>query len=353
MPNLTLKNVSKKWKEITAVNNVSLNINDGEFIVLLGPSGCGKTTTMRLIAGLEEITEGEIYIGDEMVNEIDPRKRDVAMVFQNYSLFPHMSVRKNLAYPLKIKRFPKEEQKKLIQDVADLVELGELLDRKPAELSGGQRQRVALGRALIRKPKVFLMDEPLSNLDAILRLSMRSELKNLHHKLPVTTIYVTHDQVEAMTLADRIAVMNQGDLLQFDDPHIIYGQPKNSFVAGFIGNPAMNLIDGTIENNEFKSHSLKFKIGTENRDEVTMGIRPQNIKICSAADSFGSGRIFSSELTGEDTIITIESGDKQIIIKEDPAFTGEIDEMVHFNFDLANCHFFESESGNRIDNITE
>ena len=213
MYSVDLINLTKKWGNVTAVNDVNLHIEEGEFVVLLGPSGCGKTTTMRLVAGLEEITAGEIKIGDQVVNEIDPRKRDVSMVFQNYSLFPHMSVRNNIAYPLKMKKIPSTEQEKKISDVSKLVELQDLLERKPAELSGGQRQRVALARAIVRQPRVFLMDEPLSNLDAILRVTMRSELKNLHHRLGVTTIYVTHDQVEAMTLASRIAVMNDGKLL--------------------------------------------------------------------------------------------------------------------------------------------
>ncbi|MGA1166160.1 MAG: ABC transporter ATP-binding protein [bacterium] len=348
MPSLTLKNVTKKWKDFVAVNSVSLNIEDGEFIVLLGPSGCGKTTTMRLIDGLEEITDGEIYIGDELVNDIDPRKRDVSMVFQNYSLFPHMSIRNNLAYPLKIKKIPRETQTKLIHEVAELVELSELLDRKPAELSGGQRQRVALGRALIRKPRLFLMDEPLSNLDAILRLSMRSELKNLHYKLKVTTIYVTHDQVEAMTLADRIAVMNKGDLLQFDKPNNIYDQPSNSFVAGFIGNPAMNLVDGAIQDGEFKSAFFNFRCAIPYQGKITLGIRPQNIKICSDQDAFGSGRIFSSEMTGEYSLINLKAADKQLCIKEDRNFLGKIDELIHFNFEQSDCYFFDSETGDRL-----
>ena len=234
MYSVDLINLTKKWGNVTAVNDVNLHIEEGEFVVLLGPSGCGKTTTMRLVAGLEEITSGEIKIGDQVVNEIDPRKRDVSMVFQNYSLFPHMSVRNNIAYPLKMKKIPSSEQEKMISEVSKLVELQNLLERKPAELSGGQRQRVALARAIVRQPRVFLMDEPLSNLDAILRVTMRSELKNLHHRLGVTTIYVTHDQVEAMTLASRIAVMSDGKLLQYDTPQMIFDEPSTKFVAGFI-----------------------------------------------------------------------------------------------------------------------
>ena len=256
MYSVDLINLTKKWGNVTAVNDVNLHIEEGEFVVLLGPSGCGKTTTMRLVAGLEEITAGEIKIGDQIVNEIDPRKRDVSMVFQNYSLFPHMSVRNNIAYPLKMKKIPSTEQEKKISDVSKLVELQDLLERKPAELSGGQRQRVALARAIVRQPRVFLMDEPLSNLDAILRVTMRSELKNLHHRLGVTTIYVTHDQVEAMTLASRIAVMNDGKLLQYDTPQIIFDEPSTKFVAGFIGSPAMNLINGEVVNGKFISDTI-------------------------------------------------------------------------------------------------
>ena len=288
MYSVDLKNVTKKWGDVTAVDQVNLHINEGEFVVLLGPSGCGKTTTMRLVAGLEDITDGEIKIGDEVVNDVDPRKRDVSMVFQNYSLFPHMTVRNNIAYPLKMKKIPSSEHDKLIKEVSSLVELQDLLHRKPAELSGGQRQRVALARAIVRQPRVFLMDEPLSNLDAILRVTTRAELKNLHHRLGVTTIYVTHDQVEAMTLANRIAVMNHGKLLQFDKPQVIFDDPSSKFVAGFIGSPAMNLIDGRVENKKFISDSLTTSFDIDYEGDITLGVRPDKIQIVNDTE-YGLG----------------------------------------------------------------
>jgi len=348
MPGITLKNVTKKWGETTAVNSVSLAVNDGEFIAFLGPSGCGKTTTMRMIAGLEDITKGEIYIGDRLINEIDPRKRDVSMVFQNYSLFPHMSVRNNLAYPLRIKKVPKSERETLIRDISSMVELSELLDRKPAELSGGQRQRVALGRALIRRPQIFLLDEPLSNMDAILRQSMRSELKNLHHKLQVTTIYVTHDQVEAMTLATRIAVMKDGNLLQFDEPHQIFENPANSFVAGFVGSPAMNLVPGHVSENQFISDMIRFPLIADFQGPITLGIRPGDLKLCDEAPALGSGLIYSSEMTGENTIVNVSADKQQIAIKEHKYFKGQIDDRIYFRFNRDQCFFFAADDGHRL-----
>ena len=251
MAGVTLKNLTKRWGTFVGVDDQSLEIRDKEFLVLLGPSGCGKTTTMRMIAGLEEPTAGEIWIGDRLVNDDLPKDRDVAMVFQNYGLYPHMSVFDNIAYPLKVRGTPKAEIEPRVQRAAEQVELVDFLKRKPKALSGGQRQRVALARAIVRTPQVFLMDEPLSNLDAKLRVSMRAELKHLSHQLQVTTVYVTHDQIEAMTLADRVAVMNHGRIQQLGTPDEIYNDPANLFVAGFIGSPAMNLVPGRIENGSF------------------------------------------------------------------------------------------------------
>ena len=246
MSGVILKNVVKQFGAVTAVDNLSIEIQDKEFAVLVGPSGCGKTTALRMIAGLETVTSGEIYIGDTLVNDMAPKDRDIAMVFQNYALYPHMNVRDNMGFGLKIRKFPKAEIDARVQEAADILGIHELLDRKPKELSGGQRQRVAVGRAIVRKPKVFLFDEPLSNLDAKLRVAMRAEISKLHRRLGATIIYVTHDQVEAMTMADRIFIMNKGVLQQSGAPMEVYSQPANRFVAGFIGSPAMNFIDATL-----------------------------------------------------------------------------------------------------------
>ena len=253
MATISLRNLTKRWGSVVAVDNQSLEIADTEFLVLLGPSGCGKTTTMRMIAGLEEPTEGEVWIGDRMVNDALPKDRDVAMVFQNYGLYPHMTVFGNIAYPLKVRRTPGAEIRERVGAAAEKVQLGDLLERKPRELSGGQRQRVALARAIVRRPQVFLMDEPLSNLDAKLRVTMRAELKHLSHELQITTVYVTHDQIEAMTLADRVAIMNEGRIQQLGPPDEIYNQPRNLFVAGFIGSPAMNLLEGEIAEDRLRA----------------------------------------------------------------------------------------------------
>ena len=261
MAEIKLNNLTKRWGDFVGVDNQSLTIADKEFLVLLGPSGCGKTTTMRMIAGLEEPTDGEIWIGDRMVNDDLPKDRDVAMVFQNYGLYPHMTIFDNIAYPLKVRGVEKSQIEPRVLRAAEQVELTEFLHRKPKEMSGGQRQRVALARAIVRTPKVFLMDEPLSNLDAKLRVTMRAELKHLSRELQITTVYVTHDQIEAMTLADRVAVMKNGIIQQLGTPDEIYNDPANLFVAGFIGSPAMNLIPAKVKKN---SKGTKFII--ENND---------------------------------------------------------------------------------------
>src|SRR5712675_537499 len=242
MAEVALRNIVKTFDRTPAVAGIDLDISDREFVVLVGPSGCGKTTTLRMIAGLEEATSGEIYIGDQLVNDVPPKDRDIAMVFQNYALYPHMTVFENMSFGLRLKKFPKTEIKQRVDDAARILDITELLDRKPRQLSGGQRQRVAMGRAIVRNPKVFLFDEPLSNLDAKLRVQMRTEIKKVHQKVKTTTVYVTHDQVEAMTLADRVVVMNNGRIEQVGTPHDLYHHPKTRFVAGFIGSPAMNLM---------------------------------------------------------------------------------------------------------------
>ena len=289
MAQVVIKNLTKTFKTVVAVNKMNLEIKDKEFLVLVGPSGCGKTTALRMVAGLEEATDGEIYIGDRLVNDVSPKDRDIAMVFQNYALYPHMSVYDNMAFGLKLRKLPKNEIQRLVHEAAKLLGLIDLLNRKPKQLSGGQRQRVALGRAIVREPKVFLMDEPLSNLDAKLRVQTRAELIKLHRRLGITTIYVTHDQVEAMTMGDRIVVMKDGIVQQVDSPLGLYNNPANMFVAGFIGTPSMNFIDAKITNGSDgfvidagcfkvkaptkKAESLKDYVGKD----VIFGVRPEDI----------------------------------------------------------------------------
>lgn len=289
MSRVVLDHVFKRFGNVTAVNDACLEVRDKEFLILVGPSGCGKSTTLRMVAGLEDVTEGSIYIGDTLVNDIPPKDRDIAMVFQNYALYPHMDVYNNMAFGLKLRKFPKAEVDRKVKEAAGILGIENLLDRKPKALSGGQRQRVALGRAIVRDPKVFLMDEPLSNLDAKLRVTMRSELAKIHHKLQVTTIYVTHDQTEAMTMGDRIVVMRDGFIQQVGSPLEIYDSPDNMFVAGFIGTPPMNFIDATVIEQDgsvwldCESFKLRLPDGKYKNirpyvgKEVVMGIRPTDI----------------------------------------------------------------------------
>jgi multiple sugar transport system ATP-binding protein len=276
MARVTFDGVTKDYPGGTvAVQELSLVVEDGEFMILVGPSGCGKTTALRMVAGLEEITRGEIRVGDRVVNDIQPRDRDIAMVFQNYALYPHMSVGRNLAFGLRQRKTPKEEIARRVGDVAEMLGLAELLGRKPAQLSGGQRQRVAMGRALVREPKAFLLDEPLSNLDAKLRVQMRAELKRLHQRLGITTIYVTHDQVEAMTLGDRIAVLSDGRLQQLGAPQDVYERPANLFVAGFIGSPPMNLLRANAQGGRVRAGDLELPLPRVPDGEVVIGLRPE------------------------------------------------------------------------------
>src|SRR6056297_1897304 len=259
MAEIQLRGVTKRWGNFVGVDNFDLTIADREFLVLLGPSGCGKTTTMRMIAGLEDASEGDILVAGKRINDLEPKDRDVAMVFQSYALYPNMNVYENIRFPLKVRKIPEAEHDARVKRASAMVELDDFLHRRPAELSGGQRQRVALARAIVREPNVFLMDEPLSNLDAKLRVSTRAQIKNLSHELAVTTIYVTHDQIEAMTLADRVVVMKSGLVQQVGSPTEIYDKPANTFVAGFIGNPAMNLIDGTASGGVFSTSSTRIE----------------------------------------------------------------------------------------------
>jgi len=328
---------------------MNLEIEQGEFLVLLGPSGCGKTTALRMIAGLETIEKGELYIGGKLMNEVLPKYRDVAMVFQSYALYPHMIVEENIGYPLKMKGVKGQEKTDAILRAAKQVQLEDLLNRYPKQLSGGQRQRVALARALVRRPKVFLMDEPLSNLDAKLRGQMRAELKHLQHELNITTIYVTHDQIEAMTLASRVAIMNDGVLQQIDTPKNIYNNPVNLFVAGFIGSPSMNFIKGDIENGQFVANGCLIKnIEKDPMKDVILGIRPEDMEIVTQDPSHIQAMIYSIELTGEQTIVTSKMDSNFITIREDKDYDSDLDIPVKIKLDITKSFLFDSMSGKRI-----
>ncbi len=349
MASISFRDVTKSWGTFVAVKNLDLEVADREFLVLLGPSGCGKTTTMRMVAGLEDPTDGEILIGEDVVNDMSPRERDVAMVFQNYGLYPHMSVRENIAYPLKVRGLPRNEAKALVDNAAEKVELSAYLDRKPSELSGGQRQRVALARSLVRTPKVFLMDEPLSNLDAKLRVSMRAELKHLHHELSITTIYVTHDQMEAMTLATRIAVMNHGVVQQLAAPEIIYNDPANLFVAGFIGSPSMNLLRGRLEDGTFVAGPIRVEhIGGGTRDGIVLGIRPEDVSVTGAGAGLFDSEVYTVELTGESILVTARVGKAQLTAHADRHYRCGIGDVVGITFDPARAYLFDEKTEGRI-----
>lgn len=352
MASVTFKNVYKKFGEFVAVADFNLDIRDKEFLVLLGPSGCGKTTTMRMVAGLEEATSGDIYIGADRINGILPKYRDVAMVFQSYALYPHLTVEDNIGYPLKIRKIPLAERKRRIAEVARRVELESMLSRLPKELSGGQRQRVALARAIVRTPRVFLMDEPLSNLDAKLRTQMRAELKHLQHELQVTTIYVTHDQIEAMTLAHRVAVMNKGMIEQLGTPREIYNDPRTLFVAGFIGSPPMNLIPGEVRDGVFSSGGLQVAgVGRANLSPAVLGVRPEDAHAVEAdeADVNLVAPIFAVELTGENTLVSVRLGGQLMTLRADKNFPGQIDQQIGVKVATNRVFLFDGETQDRVD----
>ena len=350
MAEVLLKNITKRWDDFIAVDNQSLDIKDKEFLVLLGPSGCGKTTTMRMIAGLEDPTDGEVWIGDRMVNDDLPKDRDIAMVFQNYGLYPHMSVFDNIAYPLKVRGIPKAEIATRVDRAAEQVELTDFLDRKPRALSGGQRQRVALARAIVRTPKVFLMDEPLSNLDAKLRVSMRAELKHLSRELKITTIYVTHDQIEAMSLADRVAVMRDGVIQQLGTPDEIYNDPTNMFVAGFIGSPAMNLITGSIRNGMFLTSdgTPLVAVDSVDRDTIVLGARADDIDIAEPGGADLDVTIYSFENTGENTLLTVQLGQQRVIARGERHLRKDQGDVIGIRLDPAHIYLFDSDTGVRL-----
>jgi multiple sugar transport system ATP-binding protein len=345
-----------------AVHGVDLEIADGELVVLVGPSGCGKSTTLRMIAGLESITSGRLYIGDQLVNDLPPKDRDIAMVFQNYALYPHMSVRENLAFALRLRKLPQAEIDRRVQQAADTLGLSDVLERKPRQLSGGQRQRVAVGRAIVREPAVFLFDEPLSNLDAKLRVQTRREIAKLHRDLEATMIYVTHDQVEAMTLGDRIVVMSAGHVQQVDTPLALYDRPANRFVAGFIGSPAMNFVQGAIaDGSTFVSDDGAIRVHTSSaaapqlavNRRVEMGVRPEHVSIDVSGGSAGSntfaGRVDLVEPLGGETFVHVAVGPHAIVARSTMRDLAPLGTQVTLGVDPASLHWFDQESGRRID----
>jgi multiple sugar transport system ATP-binding protein len=348
MAAITLKNISRRWGSFTAVKDVSLTVADGEFLVLLGPSGCGKTTTMRIVAGLEAVSGGEVWIGERMVNALEPKDRDIAMVFQSYGLYPTMSVYENIRFPLKVRRVPETEHDERVMRAAKMVELTEFLHRRPAELSGGQRQRVALARAIVRQPTVFLMDEPLSNLDAKLRVSTRAQIKNLHHELKTTTIYVTHDQIEAMTLADRVVVMDRGVVQQVGTPSDIYDRPANAFVAGFIGSPAMNLIQGEIRDGAFSGPNIRVEsLPHKTSGAVTLGFRAEDAQLVPSGGQLRAP-VYTMELLGEASMVTVQSGSSLASVRAAKDYRAAIGETIEATVPAAICHLFDAQTGQRI-----
>ncbi len=361
MAGLSLKKINKNYPNgFHAVKDVDLEIQDKEFIILVGPSGCGKSTTLRMIAGLEEISTGEIYIGDKLINDVAPKDRDIAMVFQNYALYPHMSIYDNMAFGLKIRKKSKVEINEMVIEAARVLGIENLLDRKPKQLSGGQRQRVALGRAIVRNPKVFLMDEPLSNLDAKLRVQMRTELIKLHHKLNTTFIYVTHDQTEAMTMGTRIVVMKDGVIQQVADPQTIYQKPENLFVAGFIGSPQMNFINCTLEENEkvfARYFDVKIDLPEKSFEvirskgyvgkEVILGIRPENVIINGKGINM-EANVEVMELLGSETFLYLNLFNKPIIARVQPDINVNIGNKVNILFDKEKVSLFDKETEKSI-----
>jgi multiple sugar transport system ATP-binding protein len=363
MAQVNLENVWKQFDSVVAVRDVSLTINDKEFVVLVGPSGCGKSTTLRMVAGLEEITKGTIKIGDRVVNDVPPKDRDIAMVFQNYALYPHMSVYDNMAFGLKLRKFPKQEIQQRVQEAAVLLGIQELLQRKPRALSGGQRQRVAVGRAIVRKPQVFLFDEPLSNLDAKLRVAMRAELKKLHDRLQATVIYVTHDQVEAMTMGDRIVIMKDGLIQQVGAPLEVYAHPQNQFVAGFIGSPAMNFISCSVSSKDgqlfFTNPGLNLVVPSSRAKAlaayagkpVTMGVRPEELREATAQDP--ANTVFEAtvevvEPIGHEIYLDVKAGPVELIARVSPDTPAKVGQKIKLAATVEKLHAFDPQTEKAI-----
>jgi multiple sugar transport system ATP-binding protein len=354
MTQISLRGLHKTFGTTHVVRDLNLDIADQEFLVLLGPSGCGKTTTMRMVAGLEQPTHGEIAFDGQRINEVPTQQRDVAMVFQNYGLYPHMTVAENIAYPLKLRGTSTAEREAAVQKAADRVELGPYLLRRPRELSGGQRQRVALARSIVRKPKVFLMDEPLSNLDAKLRVAMRAEIKHLAYELQVTTIYVTHDQVEAMTLANRVAIMKDGVIMQLAPPEEIYNAPVNAYVAGFIGSPAMNLVSVHGEAGHVTAQGgVKIQLQPPRQGPLTLGIRAEDMQLTSGSNGNGTeanffADVYAFELLGDATMATFKFGTTSIAAKGDKNLRLKFGDRVGVRFDTSRIYWFDHATGERI-----
>ncbi len=362
MAKVSLKNIRKVFPGgVQAVNEANLEIKDKEFMVLVGPSGCGKSTTLRMVAGLEEITEGEIYIGGRLVNDVPPKNRDIAMVFQNYALYPHMTVYNNMAFGLRLRKFPRAEIDKRVRETAEILGISELLDRKPKALSGGQRQRVAVGRAIVRKPQVFLLDEPLSNLDTKMRVQMRTEISKLHTRLQATMIYVTHDQTEAMTMGDRIVVMKDGVLLQTADPISLYEKPVNKFVAGFIGTPPMNFMEGRLmrKNGSLYFQEEKFEVkvvedraselSSYQEKEIIFGIRPEDIhdKLFvgeAAPENTITATVEVVEPMGAENLLYLTTGRHSFIARVEAHSQAAVNEDIELVFNMSKVHFFDKET---------
>jgi multiple sugar transport system ATP-binding protein len=362
MAGVTFDRVAKRYGSVSVIEDLSLGIDDQEFMVLVGPSGCGKSTALRMIAGLEEISDGEIRIGERVVNELPPKSRDIAMVFQNYALYPHMTIRENLEFGLRVRKTPPAEISRLVEEAAQILEISNLLDRKPKQLSGGQRQRVALGRAIVRKPAVFLFDEPLSNLDAKLRVLMRAEIKKLQQRLKTTTVYVTHDQIEAMTMGQRIAVMKDGKIQQVGTPLEIYGRPENLFVANFIGTPPMNFLPATIADGGKTLAGKGFSLpvpeslraltaGADGR-KVVIGIRPENIldpsESARGETARLSGNVEVVEPLGDEVIIHVRVGDDVLVYKVEPHAMPEMGDKAELVLELDKLHLFDTVTERRL-----
>ncbi|MEZ4816189.1 MAG: sn-glycerol-3-phosphate ABC transporter ATP-binding protein UgpC [Bdellovibrionota bacterium] len=355
MSQIEIKNLIKKHGQNTILHGLNISINSGEFVVFVGPSGCGKSTTLRLIAGLEEITEGDISIGGKVVNTVPPRDRDIAMVFQNYALYPHMNVRENMAFSLKMRKANPAEIDKKVKEASELLGLDDLLDRRPGQLSGGQRQRVAMGRAIVRNPLVFLFDEPLSNLDAKLRNQMRAEIKKLHERLKTTTIYVTHDQVEAMTLADRIVLLRKGVIEQMGSPTELYNKPANMFVASFLGNPSMNFLTAEIQNGKLLCAGQEignvsdYKIPTNySENKIVIGIRPECVKDGSEGPQSINGNLDLVEILGANTLVHSVLSNKTRMIGFSKKYDYKTNTQISLSFDPKDCHLFNPTSEQRV-----
>ena len=347
---LSVNKLNKFYGTVQAVKDFSINVKPGEFLVLLGPSGCGKTTALRMMAGLEATSSGEIIISEEDVTNLQPKYRDIAMVFQSYALYPHKTVAENIGFPFKVRGIKGKERDNAVKEAASQVRMEHLLDRYPKQLSGGERQRVALARAIVRRPAVFLMDEPLSNLDAKLRIYMRAELKRMQHELGITTVYVTHDQVEAMTLAHRVAIMNQGVLQQIGSPREVYDKPSNLFVAGFMGSPPMNLISGVISNEVLEAQNTKILLsGIDMKGDVVLGFRPENAEIVGKGNGQFDAKVYTTELAGDHSLVTLMLGEISLTVKMSTEFEAEYDSIVGVQFENQKSFIFDEKSGKRLE----